>query len=66
MRALGADLGEPLLDETRDDAGRDAECLLQVGDVGRVLDGDVDEFIKTYLMQKASGTLGTAAAGDED
>ena len=24
-----------------------------------------NQFIKTYLMQKASGTLGTAAAADE-
>ena len=38
----------------------------EVGDVNRVLDGDLDLFIKTYLMQKASGTLGTPAAADED
>jgi hypothetical protein len=36
-----------------------------VGDVQRVLDGDIDMFIKTYLMQKASGTLGQGAV-DED
>jgi len=35
------------------------------GDVDRVLDGDIDPFIKTYLMRKASGTLGQAVA-DED
>jgi peptide chain release factor 2 len=28
------------------------------GDVDRVLDGDIEPFIKTYLMRKASGTLG--------
>jgi peptide chain release factor 2 len=28
------------------------------GDVERVLDGDIDPFIKTYLMRKAAGTLG--------
>jgi len=36
-----------------------------VGDVTRVLDGDLDEFIKAYLMQKANGTLGQPSA-DED
>jgi peptide chain release factor 2 len=44
---------------------KDHRTKLQVGDVNRVLDGDIDAFIKTYLMQKASGTLGTAA-GEED
>jgi hypothetical protein len=38
----------------------------EVGDPRRVLDGDLDPFIKTYLMQKASGTLGAAAAPDEE
>ncbi len=45
---------------------KDHRTKLEVGDVNRVLDGDLDNFIKTYLMQKASGTLGTAAAADED
>jgi peptide chain release factor 2 len=35
------------------------------GDVDRVLDGDIDPFIKTYLMRKASGTLGQAIADDD-
>jgi peptide chain release factor 2 len=35
------------------------------GDVDRVLDGDIDPFIKTYLMRKAAGTLGQPAP-DED
>jgi peptide chain release factor 2 len=35
------------------------------GDVDRVLDGDIDPFIKTYLMRKASGTLGQAVADDD-
>jgi hypothetical protein len=30
-----------------------------------VLDGDLDGLIKTYLMQKSSGTLGQAAADDD-
>jgi hypothetical protein len=35
-----------------------------VGDINRVLDGDIDGFIKTYLMKKAAGALSTAV--DED
>jgi peptide chain release factor 2 len=45
---------------------KDHRTKLQRGDVDRVLDGDLDEFIKVYLMQKASGTLGQAAAADDD
>ena len=37
---------------------KDHRTKVEVGDVNRVLDGDIDVFIKTYLMQKASGTLG--------
>jgi peptide chain release factor 2 len=44
---------------------KDHRTKVEVGDVHRVLDGDLDQFIKTYLMQKASGTLGTAAAADD-
>ena len=44
---------------------KDHRTRMQVGDVNRVLDGDLDGFIKTYLMKKAAGTLGTAAAADE-
>jgi len=39
---------------------------MEVGDPSRVLGGDLDGFIKTYLLQKASGTLGTPAAADDD
>ena len=35
------------------------------GDVDRVLDGDIDPFIKTYLMRKAAGTLGQPTADDD-
>jgi peptide chain release factor 2 len=45
---------------------KDHRTRYQVGDVNRVLDGDVDEFIKTYLMQKSSGTLGTAPPDEDD
>ena len=31
----------------------------------RVLDGDIDGFIKTYLMKKSSGTLGEPTADDD-
>jgi peptide chain release factor 2 len=44
---------------------KDHRTKEQVGDVDRVLDGDIDVFIKSYLMKRASGTLGQAAA-DED
>jgi peptide chain release factor 2 len=44
---------------------KDHRTKLQVGDVNRVLDGDIDAFVKTFLMQKSSGTLG-APSVDED
>ena len=40
---------------------KDHRTKEEVGDVNRVLDGDLDGFIKAYLMKKASGTLGQAA-----
>jgi len=45
---------------------KDLRTRVEVGDPRRVLDGDLDPFIKTYLMQKASGTLGTAGAADDN
>jgi peptide chain release factor 2 len=45
---------------------KDHRTKVQRGDVDRVLDGDLDEFIKVYLMQKASGTLGQAEATDDE
>src|SRR6476619_65130 len=44
---------------------KDPRTKEQVGDVNRVLDGDLDVFIKTYLMKKSSGTLGQAAPDDD-
>jgi peptide chain release factor 2 len=44
---------------------KDHRTKEQVGDVDRVLDGDIDVFIKTYLMKKSSGTLGDPTP-DED
>ncbi len=45
---------------------KDHRTKLQVGDVHRVLDGDLDAFIKGYLMAKAAGTLGQAAPDDDE
>ena len=45
---------------------KDHRTKFEVGDVNRVLDGDLDGFIKTYLMQKASGTLGAPGAAEEE
>jgi peptide chain release factor 2 len=44
---------------------KDHRTKEQVGDVNRVLDGDIDVFIKSYLMKKSSGTLGEPAADDD-
>jgi len=44
---------------------KDHRTKFQVGDINRVLDGDLDEFIKAYLMQKALGKLQDPAT-DED
>jgi peptide chain release factor 2 len=44
---------------------KDHRTKYQVGDINRVLDGDLDEFIKSYLMQKALGKLQDPTA-DED
>ena len=45
---------------------KDLRTRFQVGDVNRVLDGDLDDFIKAYLMQKALGKLADAEKEDED
>jgi len=45
---------------------KDHRTKYEVGDVDRVLDGDLDPFIKTYLMQKANGTPGVAGGTDEE
>ena len=36
---------------------KDHRTKEEMGDVNRVLDGDLDNFIKVYLMRKASGSL---------
>jgi peptide chain release factor 2 len=40
---------------------KDHRTKEEMGDVNRVLDGDIDGFIKTYLMRKASGSLAPAS-----
>jgi peptide chain release factor 2 len=40
---------------------KDHRTKYEEGQVYKVLDGDVEPFIKTYLMQKATGTLGASA-----
>jgi peptide chain release factor 2 len=44
---------------------KDHRTKEQVGDINRVLDGDIDVFIKSYLMKKAAGALAAAAADDD-
>jgi peptide chain release factor 2 len=44
---------------------KDHRTKEEVGDVNRVLDGDIDVFIKAYLKRKAAGTLGQAAVDDD-
>ncbi len=44
---------------------KDLRTRMEVGDPQRVLDGDLDAFIKTYLMQKSSGTLGAPVVEDD-
>ena len=45
---------------------KDHRTKHQVGDVSRVLDGDLDEFIKAFLMQRALGKLDTTVDEDVD
>ena len=43
---------------------KDHRTKEQVGDVNRVLDGDIDGFIKSYLMKKAAGALAETVEED--
>ncbi len=45
---------------------KDHRTKYQEGQVDKVLNGDLDAFIKTYLMQKATGTLQASADDDDD
>jgi len=44
---------------------KDHRTKESIGDVNRVLDGDLDPLIKSYLMKRASGTLGEATPDDD-
>jgi peptide chain release factor 2 len=44
---------------------KDHRTKESMGDVNRVLDGDIDQFIKAFLMKKSSGTLGDSTADDD-
>jgi peptide chain release factor 2 len=44
---------------------KDHRTKMEIGDPSRVLGGDLDGLIKTYLMRKSSGTLGAPAAEDD-
>lgn len=44
---------------------KDHRTKVEVGAVDRVLDGDIDSFMKSYLMQKVTGKLGKSADVDE-
>jgi peptide chain release factor 2 len=45
---------------------KDHRTKFEVGDVDRVLDGDLDPFIRNFLLARKKGALGSAAeAGDE-
>jgi peptide chain release factor 2 len=45
---------------------KDHRTKYSEGQVDKVLNGDLDAFIKTYLMQKSSGTLGQGVSGADD
>ena len=45
---------------------KDHRTKEQVGDVTRVLDGDIDVFIKSYLMKKAAGALSATMEEEEE
>ncbi len=44
---------------------KDHRTKHETGDVDRVMDGDIDDFIKATLIARAKGTLGEAAAGED-
>jgi len=43
---------------------KDHRTKFEVGDVDRVMDGDLDGFIKSALVARAKGTLGRAVSED--
>jgi peptide chain release factor 2 len=45
---------------------KDLRTKEQTGDINRVLDGDIDIFIKSYLMKKAAGALAVPTDDEEE
>jgi peptide chain release factor 2 len=45
---------------------KDHRTKYQVGDPDRVLDGDIDEFIRAYLLSRAAGKLSSGDDSDEE
>ncbi len=45
---------------------KDLRTRYEVGDVDRVLDGDLDPFIRAYLLAKRTGTVATPVAEEEE
>jgi peptide chain release factor 2 len=45
---------------------KDHRTKFEVGDVDRVLDGDLDPFIRSYLLSRRKGTLGSAPESEDD
>ena len=43
---------------------KDHRTKFEIGDVDRVMDGDLDNLIKSTLVARAKGTLGPADSGD--
>ena len=43
---------------------KDHRTKFQVGDVNRILDGDLDEFVKAFLLKRAMGKLETTVEDD--
>jgi peptide chain release factor 2 len=45
---------------------KDHRTKFEMGDTDRVLDGDLDPFIRNYLLSRRKGTLGSGADSTED
>jgi peptide chain release factor 2 len=45
---------------------KDHRTKFEMGDVDRVLDGDLDPFIRNYLLSRRRGTLRSAADASDD